>query len=101
MGSLSTITDNHIVLATGYRLDDSTGQVTINIYDPNYPNDDNVTISITLGQKDSKLSANHSKGTPLRGFFHWPYDGRQVIITDEILKAREAKEEMNWWILME
>ena len=92
-------TRNHMVLATGYQLDDSNGHLTINIYDPYFPNEDWVTISIILDQKDYELSAQHSRGAPLRGFFHWPYDKPLVYVPGYDQMA--AVDEMAWWILME
>ncbi|MCU0639956.1 MAG: hypothetical protein MUF59_08815, partial [Candidatus Krumholzibacteria bacterium] len=95
------VAKNHNVLATGYKLDESTHKLAISIYDPNYPDDDGVSISITLQQDDSRLSASHSKNDPMRGFFVWEYDRRQIVVTEAMLKTREHIDEMHWWILME
>jgi hypothetical protein len=93
--------DNHVVLATGYILDESTGKLSISVYDPNYPNDDSVTISIVLGQEDSALSARHSKGDHVRGFFNWPYDNRMVLVTEEEAEAQVDPADMSWWVVFE
>ncbi len=87
---------NHTVLATGYELDDSTGALTIHIYDPNHPDDDSVSISIVLGQQDSALSARHSEGSSFRGFFLWPYDRRLVLVTEEAAQAAAVADDVSW-----
>ena len=65
--------ENHQVVATGYRHDDTSGLVEIDLYDPNRP-DRTSLIRFRLGQAKHQLSATQGTDRPLRGFFVWPYD---------------------------
>lgn len=64
---------NHQVLAYGYDLvgDD----LTVRIYDPNSPLDDNIGLSLNLGNPahTTPISHNVNIGFPIRGFFRIPY----------------------------
>jgi hypothetical protein len=64
---------NHQVLVYGYDLigDD----LTMNIYDPNHPGDDGVTISLNIGNPDhtTQVSRSHDTGTPIYCFFRTDY----------------------------
>ena len=65
--------DNHQVLAIGYRYDTSSEDLTINIYDPNYPDEDDIHISMNTGLPNNEINISHSKGDPIRGFFAIKY----------------------------
>ena len=69
-------TVNHQVVAFGYEHDPATGRVVIYIYDPNWPGNDKVTLTLYLGQPRHRLDASQSTGERLRGFFVIPYDRR-------------------------
>jgi hypothetical protein len=72
-GSTANPTDNHQVLATGYRYDTNSKDLTIDIYDPNYPDEDDIHISMNTGLPDNAINISHSKGDPIRGFFAIKY----------------------------
>jgi hypothetical protein len=57
------LTQDHQVLAYGYDTDATTGTTTIHLYDPNWPDRDDVTL--TLGPD----GIHQSTGEPLMGFF--------------------------------
>ena len=65
------LTANHQVIAYGYA-EDGRG-VTLRLYDPNWPDRDDVTATVHL---DAALRPTHfeqSTGEPLLGWFHAPY----------------------------
>ena len=64
---------NHQVLAYGYDLEESSGQVTILVYDPNHPDRDDVTIKLNLRRSAVQSLPGYSTGAPLRGFFRTHY----------------------------
>jgi len=66
-------TQNHQVLATGYRLDPATNQVTIDIYDPNHPGQDS-TLTMNLSDPSGGIDLVQSTGEPIRGFFVIKYE---------------------------
>jgi hypothetical protein len=92
--------DNHQVLAWGYSYNDQTKRVEICIYDPNYPDADDVTLGITLGQSKSRLSATHSCGDPLRGFFCWDYDRPMVYVSPADPRRSRARALGLEWLLL-
>ncbi|QEL13656.1 hypothetical protein [Limnoglobus roseus] len=64
---------NHQVLAYGYDLDDDQ-TVTLKVYDPNYPGDDGVTLSLNLQDAEAGRGVTHSReGESVRGFFLTEY----------------------------
>ncbi|MCA8969250.1 MAG: VCBS repeat-containing protein [Planctomycetes bacterium] len=67
---------NHQTLAYGYRHFPSTGRVELNIYDPNYPNADDIFLEFFVGGRETKLvkRRNATKIRDLRGLFYVPYD---------------------------
>jgi hypothetical protein len=88
---------NHMVVAYGYTINGN--KVEINVYDPNFKNDNDIIISFKTGQANSKLSAVHNKAKNPRGFIHVPYDKKEVLITDEeIAQALEPEVENLEWI---
>lgn len=62
---------NHQVLAYGYCLDGT--DLTIRLYDPNYPNDDNVTISLNIADPQHTTPVTSSKGQTVWCFFRPVY----------------------------
>lgn len=65
------IGQNHQVLAHGYDLA-ADGTVTLSVYDPNFPGDDGVTLSLNLNAVGANVI--HSReGEPVRGFFLTEY----------------------------
>ncbi len=64
---------NHQALAYGYDLDETAATLTIYLYDPNHPDQDDVTLSLNLGRPAYAAAITYSTGEPVRGFFHTPY----------------------------
>lgn len=63
---------NHQVLAYGY--DQSGDDVTIHIYDPNYPGDDTATLKWSVTDPDTPRTVSHScEGDTVRGVFVTEY----------------------------
>jgi hypothetical protein len=62
---------NHQVLAYGYDQDDATRRITaIHVYDPNYPQDGTVGISVTVATPPERSTFGYVEGDrPVRGFF--------------------------------
>ncbi len=65
------LTMNHQVMAWGYA-EDGRG-VTLNLYDPNWPDRDDVTITIHLDPALRPTGMTQSTGEPLLGWFVLPY----------------------------
>ncbi len=65
------LTLNHQVMAFGYA-EDGRG-VTLNLYDPNWPDRDDVTITIHLDPAFRPTGMSQSTGEPLLGWFVLPY----------------------------
>ncbi|MDN3016214.1 hypothetical protein PH210_08380 [Paenibacillus sp. BSR1-1] len=67
------IRQHHQVLAYGYDLNEK--HLSINIYDPNLPNDDHVTLSLNIEKPKSTTSVVHSKSSvPINCFFRTDYE---------------------------
>ena len=66
-----TLTLNHQVMAYGYA-EDGRG-VTLRLYDPNWPDRDDVTIRIHLDPAFRPTGLTQSTGEPLLGWFVLPY----------------------------
>ncbi len=62
---------NHQVLAYGYELDGT--DLTIYIYDPNYPNIDNVTMSFSIANPQHTTPVTYSTGETIWCFFRPAY----------------------------
>lgn len=79
-GMLGKVSENHQVVVHGYRVDPSSGRVTLDVYDPNHPaNRGHVTIGFTPGGLlDGKQYLHGRESTSprerMRGFFVIPYD---------------------------
>ncbi|MBT2734584.1 hypothetical protein [Bacillus sp. ISL-7] len=67
------IRQNHQVLAYGYDFNEN--NLSIHIYDPNLPNDDHVTISLSIDNPESPTTVVHSKSSePIYCFFRTNYN---------------------------
>jgi hypothetical protein len=66
-----TLTRNHQVMAWGYA-EDGRG-VTLRLYDPNWPDRDDVTVTIQLDPALRPTGLSQSTGEPLLGWFVLPY----------------------------
>ena len=75
-------TQNHQVLATGYRLDTATGQVTIHVYDPSHPGQE-PTLSMNLSDPERGIDLAQSTGEPLRGVFVAKYRAQSGGLPEE------------------
>jgi hypothetical protein len=65
---------NHQTLAYGYELDEPAGELTLRVYDPNYPNDDAAALRVNLLDPDRERPVDHSReGPSVRGFFLTEY----------------------------
>jgi hypothetical protein len=62
--------ENHQVLAYGYGLHEPSGSLLLDVYDPNHPGRDDLTLGLDLRAPAGVVS---SSGEPFRGFFHTPY----------------------------
>jgi hypothetical protein len=70
------LTQNHQVLAWGY--DDQPNRLTIRLYDPNWPDRDDVTLTIDRDAGGAPTTMGQSTGEPLLAFFVAPYRRRPV-----------------------
>ncbi len=70
------LTQNHQVLAWGY--DDEPGRLTIHLYDPNWPDRDDVALGIERDGTGAPTSMRQTTGEPLLAFFVAPYERRPV-----------------------
>ena len=64
---------NHQILAYGYEWDRDSGDVLIQIYDPDYSNEDDLTFAFNVNDVEGKRGIVYSKGATVRGFFTTPY----------------------------
>ncbi len=64
---------NHQVLAYGYDLDEDAGALKVLVYDPNNPDQDDVTLSVNLADADNPSRVTFSADPDGRGFFRTPY----------------------------
>ena len=72
---LSQLGHNHQVLATGYDVNDDL--LSLFIYDPNHPDRDDVTLSLSLAAPEEPTSITYSPGDqPVYAFFHVNYKFR-------------------------
>jgi len=84
-------TRNHQVLATGYTLDESSGHLSIQLYDPNHPGQ---TVSLELKPAPAGSRTRppgwitQSTGEELRGFFVIPYKRQKLLpVAGDALEA--------------
>ena len=72
---LSQLARNHQVLATGYDVIDD--RLTLFIYDPNHPDRDNLTLSLSLATPEQPTPITYSaRDWPVYAFFHVHYKFR-------------------------
>lgn len=65
---------NHQVLAYGYELNDTADELTLHVYDPNYPNDDTAALRVSLADPNRGRPVVHTcEGPTVRGFFLTEY----------------------------
>lgn len=65
---------NHQVLAYRYDIDDSSKNVSLNIYDPNYPGDDDLCIAFSVADPEQETLIHHTQmGPVIRGLFRAEY----------------------------
>ncbi len=67
----NNIGKNHQVLAYGYSLHGD--DLAINVYDPNHPDNDNLTLSLNLGDPQHATPVLYSSSEPVYGFFRTNY----------------------------
>ena len=70
------LTGNHQVIAYGYA-EDGRG-VTLRLYDPNHPDADDVTATLSLDEALRPTGIAQSTGEPLLGYFLAPFRGGDV-----------------------
>jgi hypothetical protein len=70
--------ENHQVLAYGYDLDEKKQHLTIQVYDPNHPRQDDLTLSLAIDQPTQATPIVFSTGMPVRGFFRTSYAPAEV-----------------------
>src|SRR5438034_2126463 len=68
------LSQNHQVLAYGYRLDEATSTLAIDVYDPNHPDDDSCVLSLSVADPTGPTAIAYVAGeAPVRGFFQTAY----------------------------
>ena len=78
---LGNIGKNHQVVVWGYTYDSDSHELVLKVYDPNYPNNNDVRVGLTLGQEDSRLDAYQEPGRKdPRGFLRVPYDRKEILL---------------------
>ena len=85
-GGMTSPTQNHQVVATGYELDEASGEVEVFLYDPNHP-DEEPHISFNLDPE--KGGPSQSTEEPLRGFFVLDYAPRKRGLPEDTDAALE------------
>jgi hypothetical protein len=68
-GYTANPTNNHQVLAYKYDYNDLSKDLTIWVYEPNWPNHNDVRLTMNFGLPKSNINARQSTGERLRGFF--------------------------------
>jgi hypothetical protein len=68
---VSRLGENHQVLTYGYDLVDD--ELTLYIYDPNYHDDDAITLKLNVADPNQAVNLAYSKGNPVYCFFHTDY----------------------------
>jgi len=68
---LRKLGENHQVLAYGYDVVDD--RLTLFVYDPNYPDNDRIRISLDLSDPEQPTALRYSSGEKLLAFFHVRY----------------------------
>jgi hypothetical protein len=71
---------NHQVCAYGYDYDETSGAVTLHLYDPNYPSDDTCTVAFhTRDPGAEQLMVHSCEGATVRGVFPTEYQPPAVV----------------------
>jgi hypothetical protein len=78
---------NHQVLAWGYDLVGN--DLTIFVYDPNYPDNDNIRISLNIGNPTVTTAMSYSSGRPLWAFFRPDYIAQRPFNLSDGMIIRE------------
>jgi hypothetical protein len=60
--------------AYGYDLDEANGDLRISVYDPNCPDEDDVILSVDVGDPDHPSRITYSADPNGRGFFRTKYN---------------------------
>jgi len=69
---------NHQVLAYGYDLDGT--DLLLRVYDPNFPNRDDRSLSLDLADPGGPVQVVYASGEPVYCFFHTPYSAPAVAL---------------------
>jgi hypothetical protein len=76
--------ENHQVLAYGYDLDESSGDLQVLVYDPNCQDIDGVSLALSLADRNKPSRVSYSADPAGRGFFRTAYapaDPRSALAT--------------------
>ena len=65
---------NHQVLAYGYDFDENSGDLRVLVYDPNFPDVDDVTLSLNMADEAEPSPITYSADPACRGFFRTKYE---------------------------
>lgn len=63
----------HQILAYRYDLDESSGDLTIHVYDPNQPDRDDMVLGLNIAPSGQPTRISYNGGIPVRGFFLTSY----------------------------
>jgi hypothetical protein len=87
---------NHQVLAYGYDLVGT--DLTIYVYDPNHPNDDNVTMSLSIAKPNNTTDVTYSDGSTVWCFFRpiYLFANPPIILPVTELANFTAPTEISW-----
>jgi hypothetical protein len=69
----SDLCKHHQVLAYGYDLDSDTNDLTILLYDPNYPDRDNVSLQLNIASTEVPVALTYTPAEDVYCFFRTPY----------------------------
>lgn len=87
---LGELGKNHQVLAYSYQLDEASGELSIDLYDPNHPG---VLVTMKCNLRDgAPLGLSYSTGEATRGFFLTPYAA-----ADPRYLVAAAATPPSWW----
>lgn len=73
-GPLANPSENYAALACRYRRDRKTGEISIWLYDPNQPGEDNLRVVLKGRWRGPRVDGPLVDGRAVRGFFAVPYD---------------------------
>jgi hypothetical protein len=72
------LAENHQVLAYAYDIDEVKHRLSIQVYDPNHPRQDDLILSLSIERPTQATSIVYSTGMPVRGFFRTRYAPAEV-----------------------